>query len=77
MRIDSYKSEKRALQKITNTISVRLSPSAEDVSTVSEYIEGVVSAQKSFHNRPDPGILQAATEAQRLSSNDQIRAVLN
>ena len=38
MRIDSFKSEKRKLQKITNTINIRLSPCIDDLQTVDGFL---------------------------------------
>jgi hypothetical protein len=39
MRIDSYKCEKRKLQRITISIAIRLTPCVEDVQTVELFIK--------------------------------------
>lgn len=37
-RIDSYKLDKRAIQKITNTMNIRLTPSIDDFNRVSQFL---------------------------------------
>ncbi len=76
MRLDSYKSEKRKLQKITNTISVRLTPSTEDVTAVLSFIEEVQNSQRTMSNRVDPAITTQVNAIADLSHNEQIAAVL-
>ena len=70
MRVDSYKSEKRKLQKITNTINVRLTPSTEDVTAVLQFIEDVQNNQRSMQNRMDPQISAQVNEISQLSHNE-------
>ena len=38
IRIDSYKSEKKILQKITNTINIRLTPSIDDNNRIQDFV---------------------------------------
>lgn len=70
MRVDSYKSEKRKLQKITNTINVRLTPSTEDVTAVLSFIEEVQNSQRSMSNRVDPAITAQINAIAELSHNE-------
>ena len=37
-RIDSYKLDKRAVQKITNTMNIRLTPSIDDFNRISQFL---------------------------------------
>ena len=48
MRIDSFKSEKRKLQKITNTINIRLTPCIEDVQTVDQFLLSEVDKSRTM-----------------------------
>jgi len=70
MRIDSYKSEKKKLQKITTTISVRLTPSTEDVTAVQEFISDVLDNQRSMQTRSDPQLVSAVNDILPLSQNE-------
>ena len=41
MRLDSYRTEKKSIQKIANTINIRLQPSIDELKRVGDFSENI------------------------------------